>query len=445
MSTKSFAKNIVNYSYNRITQEQMHEAKRCFINWLGCVIGSHRHPSINAMLQAVDLMNCNPQATFLGSRIKSNIYFASILNGMSGSMYDYDDTLLDTIIHPGACVYPALVTWYEYSRLPLDDFFKHFIIGVEAEQRVGLFLTRKGHYEKGWHITSTCGIFGSTAAMGRIFELDELEMTYALGIASTQCSGLREMFGTYTKPIHAGKSAANGLLSAYLAKNGLTSSEKALEAEKGLGFLMSDCPDTKYIDEDWTDDLSISQNSYKPYACGIVAHPAIYGACLLHKKGLDVNNILKIEIIVHPLAVELTGNQDPKDQLEAIFSVQHGVAVGLIEGKGGQWQFSDKKVNDPYIKSFRKRVECIIDNNMGIDQAIVKVHMTDGSILTERVEKTLGSIKMPLTDSDIENKFRDLVDPYLTRENQDRIIEIAWGLEKQTNICQLIELCITNK
>lgn len=445
MYTEKFVHQIVSFSYDDCRPEELHEAKRSFLNWLGCAVGSHRHPAIDTMLQTMDLFEGSGQATFLGTDKKVDMACACMLNGMSSSMYDYDDTYLDTIIHPSCGVFPALVAWYERFDLPCDSLLKHFLVGAEVQERIGRYFTRAGHYEIGWHITGTTSVFGAAAAMGRVLELSEEQMINAIGIVATRVNGLRSMFGTQCKPTHAGFAAASGILAASLAKNGMTANSSVFDGPKSIGALVSRKPDPKHLEEEWTHPCLLMQNAYKPFACGIVAHPATDGACRLYREGVRARDVESVRIRVHPLAIELTGRQHPRTQLEAIFSVQHGVAVGLLYGKGGQWEFSDETVNRPEVVELRSRVSYEIDPALLEDQAALSLTMKDGSKREIFVETTIGSIKKPLADEDIEAKFRDLVDPFLSRKRQDAILDFCWTLDRQEHMSRLAELCAADK
>jgi 2-methylcitrate dehydratase PrpD len=441
MTTQTLAKNICDYPLEQLPQETIHEAKKCLLNSLGNSIGAHKHPAIAMMLAVAKTMNSSPQTTFLGTSIKTDMQFTAILNGMSASMYDFDDTFLDTILHPSAPVFPALLAWCEYYNLPGKLLLQNFVIGAEVEERMALCLGRQGHYEKGWHITGTAGTFGATAAMGKMLGLSEKQMIDALGIASVQTTGIRTMFGTYTKPIHAGKAAANGILSALLAKEGMTSSQQSLEAKKGYCVLMSDAPDYSYLEAPWGKNWQIMRNAYKPFACGIVAHPAIDAAIRLRNKGYSADDIRNIVIEVHPLALELTGKPAPKDTLEAIFSVYHGVAVGLLDGKAGQWEYTTEHVCDEKVIAVRKKVKAVINDKMKMDNALLKAETNKGEVVEVFVDKLFGSLENPLTDTDLEQKFIDLTAPYLSKAKQDRIISLVWQLDRQANVQELIALC----
>lgn len=445
MVTKSFARHIVNFSYDSCLPEELHEARRSFLNWLGCAVGSHRHPAIDTMLRTAALFEGSEQVSFLGTDKKFDMACACMLNGMSSSMYDYDDTYLDTIIHPSCGVFPALFAWYEKYDLPCDSLLKHFIVGAEVQERVGRYFTRAGHYEIGWHITGTTSVFGSVASMGRVMGLSEEEMLNAIGIAATRVNGLRSMFGTQCKPTHAGFAAASGIIAASLAKNGMTANTEVFDGPKSLGALVSRKPEPCHLEEEWEHPCLLMQNSYKPFACDIVAHPATDGACRLYREGVKAEEVEHIHIRVHPLAIELTGRQHPKTQLEAIFSVQHGVAVGLLYGKGGQWQFSDETVVKPEVVALRDKVSYEIDPGLLEDQAEVCLEMKDGNRRSIFVDTTIGSIRKPLSDRDLEDKFRDLVDPYLSRARQNAIIDFCWTLDRQEHIGRLAELCASDK
>ena len=178
------------------------------------------------------------QASVLGREEKVDILLASLLNGISSHVFDFDDTHLKTIIHPAGPVASALFPLAEYMPVTGAELLHAFILGVETECRIGNAVYPE-HYETGWHITGTAGVFGSAAACGKLLGLDEQQMTWALGIAGTQSSGFREMFGTHCKSFHPGRAAQNGLAAALLAQKNFTSSNQVIEAKRGFANVMS--------------------------------------------------------------------------------------------------------------------------------------------------------------------------------------------------------------
>ncbi len=440
MVTKTLARNIVNFPLEDLPSETLHEAKRSFINWLGASLGAHDHPSVKMGLNVAKILGSAPQATLLGTPIKIDMQFAALLNGMSSHIFDFDDTFLDTVLHPSAPVFPALLAWCEYHELAGKLFLQNFVIGVEVEQRIAQAIC-PSHYQRGWHVTGTAGTFGATAALGKLLDLPEEKMVYALGLASTQSTGLREMFGTMTKPFHPGKAAANGLLAALLAREGFTSSVQSLEARRGYLNVLSEAPCPAILEAPWGQEWQLMKNTYKPFACGIVTHPAIDAAIRLRQQGITASDIHEVTLEVHPLVLELTGKLEPRDHLQAKFSVYHCTAIALMDGTAGEWQFADGKVLDEEVINLRRRIKAVPHSELAEDQVILRAKLTKGDTVTIFVEHALGSLANPLKDKDLEEKFRSLTAPYLSRPRQEELISLIWQLDSLPSLRRIIELC----
>ncbi|HSR11475.1 MAG TPA: MmgE/PrpD family protein [Thermodesulfobacteriota bacterium] len=445
MITQVFARRAAEYPLDQVPEATVREAKKCFLNWLGNAIGAHRHPSVGMMLNVARALNSSPQATVVGTAIKADLQFAAILNGMSSTMWDFDDTHMETIMHPSAPLFPALVSWCEHARVPGRKLLQAFVLGFEAEARVGLCLGREGHYERGWHITSTAGTFGSAAALGKLLSLSPTQMQHAFGIACAQANGLREMFGTHTKPLHVGKAAANGLLSALLAREGMTSAPQPLEGKAGYAYLVSTAPDFRPLQEPWGENWQILRNTYKPFACGIVAHPSIDAAIQLRRRGVKAAEIDALTARVHPLTLVLTGKPEPRDTLEAIFSVQHGVAVGILDGKAGQREYTTERVNDAEVANLRRKVTAIASPEVAIHQAVLEAELKSGETVRINVDKVIGSLENPLTEKALEEKFLDMTAPFLSPERQGRIVDFVRDMERQPCLGELLPLCESDR
>src|SRR5215210_1355662 len=276
--TRTLARFVVAHEASDLPQAVRHEAARSFLNWVGCAVGASRHETVECALAALKEFSGPAQATVLGRTERLDIMQAALMNGITSHTFDFDDTHLKTVIHPSGPVASAILALAERSPVSGHAFLHAFVLGVEVECRIGNSVYPE-HYDVGWHITGTAGVFGAAAAAGKLLGLDEQQMIWALGIAATQSSGLREMFGTMCKPFHPGNAARNGLLAALLAQQNFTSSNAGLEAKRGFGHVLS----TKFDPEKITDRLGetweISLNTYKPFACGIVIHPII-DACI---------------------------------------------------------------------------------------------------------------------------------------------------------------------
>src|SRR5215472_5428178 len=296
------------------------EAARTLLNWVGCTLGGSRHETVGIALSALAPFSGPAQASILGRKERLDILHTALINGISSHVLDYDDTHSHNIIHPAGPVISAILALSEHHPISGNDFVNALVLGVDAECRIGNSVYPK-HYDVGWHITGTAGVFGAAAASGKLLGLSEQQMCWALGLAATQPVGLQEMFGSMTKSFHPGRAAQNGLTAALLASHNFTSSEQSLEAKYGWVNAVSTAHDYDEIVNGLGDKYEISNNTYKPFACGVVMHPTIDGCIQLrneHKlKAADVDHI---DLKVHPLVVQLTSKKAPQTGLEGKFS-----------------------------------------------------------------------------------------------------------------------------
>ena len=199
------------------------------------------------------------------------------------------------------------------------------------------------HYDAGWHIAGTVGPLGAATTASLLLGLDAEAIGRALGVATSMTLGHREGFGTMNKPLHPGKAAANGLVAAVAARHGLTASPSALDGRRGYFAVLAPQLDLALLLDDWGRRWELLSNTYKPYPCGIVSHPAIEAAETLHGV-VAGNGVERAELRCHPLVVELTGNPEPTNGLEARFSTVHGVACGLLDGIVDLSSYEDEHV-----------------------------------------------------------------------------------------------------
>ncbi|MBM3358031.1 MAG: MmgE/PrpD family protein [Betaproteobacteria bacterium] len=428
--TRKLARFIVEHHSAGIPQEVRHEAARSFLNWVGCAVGASRHETVERALAALAGFSGPAEATVLGRWDKLDIMLAALMNGITSHTFDFDDTHLKTVIHPSGPVASAILALAERKPVTGEEFLHAFILGVEAECRIGNAVY-PSHYDVGWHITGTAGVFGAAAAAGRLLGLSEQQMTWALGIAATQSSGLREMFGTMCKPFHPGNAARNGLLAALLAGKNFTSSNQGIEAPRGFAHVLATDRNLKEITEKLGESWEISLNTYKPFACGIVIHPAIDGCIQLRNEHkLTADQIESISLKAHPLVLELTGKKTPQAGLEGKFSVYHSAAVAVIYGAAGEAQYSDACVRDPQVTALRDRVSATVDRGLHEDQVRISMKLKDGRTLEKFVEHAVGSLARPMTDADLEAKFRGLCEGILSPLETGNLIRLCWDVAK---------------
>lgn len=425
--TRTLARYIVNSRYADIPDAVRHEAARALLNWAGCAIGSSHHETVECALAAVVEFSGPPQAGILGRRERLDILHAALINGISSHVLDYDDTHARAV-HPSAPVTPAILALAELRHFSGEDFVHAFVLGVEAECRVGLSVFPE-HYERGWHITGTAGVFGAAAAAGKLLKLNEQQMTWALGIAATQSAGLREMFGSMCKSLHPGHAAHDGLTAALLASKNFTSSERAIEAPRGWAHVLSTKFDPAVITGGLGERFELMSNMYKPFACGLVVHATIDGCIQLRNEhNLQPEAIASIDLTVCPIVMELTANTDPQTGLEGKFSVFHAAAAAIVFGAGGEAQFSDAAVRDARVVDLRKRITATPDAQLRKIEARVTVRLKDGRVVTRHVENALGTLARPMSDADLEGKCRGLTDGIISASQTDELIRLCWSV-----------------
>ena len=389
------------------------EGVRTFYNWLGCAVGGSQHEAVEIAIRTLGPFSGPPQATILGRSDRMDVLHASLINGISSHVFDFDDTHLRTVIHPAGPVAAAILALAEYRPVSGRDFLHALVLGIETECRIGNAVF-PDHYDVGWHITGSTGVFGAAAAVGKLLGLDERRMLWALGLAATQPVGLREMFGTMTKSFHPGRAAQNGLTAALMAAGGYTSSVQGIEAKRGWANVTSTKQDWGAITDGLGDSYEILLNTYKPFACGIVIHPAIDGCIQLRNEhGLTAGDIERVELGVHPLVLELTGKKNPQTGLDGKFSVYHSVAVAIIQGRAGEPQYSDTAVHDPATIALRDRVTARVDPAVSSAAVWIAMTLKDGRRLEKQVEHAIGSVARPMTDRDLDEKFAGLADGVL--------------------------------
>ena len=410
-----------------------HEAHRTFMNWLGCAVGAAHHEAADAALAAVNMLQPAPQASVLGRSEKVDMASAALLNGITSHTFDFDDTHLKTIIHPAGPVASAILALAEHTGSSGRELIDALVLGIDVSCRVGNAMYPE-HYDRGWHITGSTGTLGAAAACARLLKLDVHKTAMALGIAASQPIGMREQFGTMTKPFHPGAAARAGLMSALLASQGYTASPKALEAPRGMMQTVSTKNSWNEITDELGQRFEISFNSYKPFACGIVIHPSIDACAQLRAQGVTPDQVERIELKVHSLVLELTGKKEPADGLQAKFSVYHGCAAGLTFGYAAEEEFSDEVVNRPDMVALRRRVVATVDDSIDEASADVTAVLLDGRRVHVFVKHAIGSIQNPMTDAQLEAKFQGMSNEILGAGKTSELINACWAIGQASNV-----------
>jgi len=436
--TRELAEFAAGARYEDLPEAVVHEAKRDIINVLGVALYASRDPSLTILLKHFEAEGGRPRATVWGAGVKTPLANAALANGYTAHLEDYDDTHFPTVMHPTSPTLPAAFAPAEELGRSGRDLIAAVALGIEVCCRICVAV-HPWHYDEGWHITGTMGVFGAAIAAARVLGLDAEATQRALGAAGTQAAGVREAFGTMAKPFHAGRAAQAGLVSALLAQKGFTSAPAILEGRRGVGEVMSPGRDFSRATDGLGQRWELFNNGLKPYACGVVSHPAIDAAIALraHPR-FEADAVQDIEALVHPLVPELMGRPEPCAGLEGKFSVQHCIAVGLIDGAAYPDQFSDAKVNDPRVAALRAKVRLTVQKSMPEDACVLRLTLEDGSALEKRIEHATGSPQNPLSDDRLADKFLTLASPVLGGAEARSLLDRLWRLDEAASIAGLV-------
>jgi 2-methylcitrate dehydratase PrpD len=257
---------------------------------------------------------------------------------------------------------------------------------------------------------------------------------------------LREMFGSMAKAFHPGRAAQNGYAAALLAHAGFTAGEHGLEGPRGFAAVQAVKYDLSKITARLGEDFDLRANTYKPFPCGIVNHPTIDGCIQIHDEHrVAPDQITAVRLRVAPLVMDLCNQQGITKGLQGKFSVYHGAAIGLVRGKAGIQEYTDQAVNDPQIKRVRELVSAMGDPSITEDQARIEVELTTGAKLEHFVEQSLGNIHRPMTDKQLEAKFRDQAVAALPTEQVQKAIGLCWKIDELDDVAELIQTAVPQK
>jgi len=447
-----------NLTYEDLPPDVIQQAKSSILNILGCALGSaHDEPCEKAVAALLPL---DPRedassrvATIWGRRERTNLQNAAILNGISATTADYDDTHLRTVVHPSRTSIAAVLPWAETHHLSGKELILAFVVAVEAQCAVALAISPSS-YNNGWHITGLTGSFSAAAGIAKLLHLQPAQFAAALGHASSMASGTRAMFGTDTKTLHVGQHAQNGILAAKLAGAGFGSCPRAIEAWAKLVSTTIDNGQIAALARGgrW----QILENAFKPYPCGIVIHPLI-DACLEISDSFSSNNaisqgpknvddIAEIEVNANPLLTRLCNVRHPQTGLETIFSLYHGCAVALIHGRAGRNEFSEAMAaHDPQVRRMRDRIVVHANPEIRDDEAILtfKSRASQGgesSAKTVHVQHAKGSVENLLSKDFLELKFVDQAVHCIGKDCAEVVIKSCWNLDGVEDVADLARL-----
>ena len=392
-------------------------------------------------------------STVIGSDLRLPARFAAFANGISVHADDFDDTQLaiakdrvyGLLTHPTATALPPVLALAERDRRSGRDLMTAYQIGVEVECKIAEAIMPR-HYQHGFHSTATCGAIGAAAGAARLLGLDRESTRRALSLGATQAAGLRENFGTMTKPFHAGRAAESGVVAAELAALGFTASPNGLEADRGFfraagGGYSAEMIDGK-LGNPWT--FAFPGVSIKPHPSGSLTHPGMSVMLdLIQRHDLRAERVKRVAVGTNHNMPNALIHHCPRNELQAKFSMEFCMAILLLERKAGLEQFTDEVVNRADVQALLRRVNFGVHPEAeaaGFDKmtTIVEVELEDGTVVKGAADFGKGSPVNPMSDDELAEKFRQCAAwGGLDHEQTKTVIDLVWRIEALEDVGEL--------
>jgi len=450
--TKKLAQFVCGLNFEDIPHEAVTSAKGGILDCIGVALYGSTHSNSKKILSFVQSIGGTPQASVLGSGIKSSSPMAALANGYMAHVADWDDTMTSMRAHPTATILPAVLALGEMLNVSGDKVLEGYIVGVEVAGKMGRGINPE--HSKHWHATGTLGCLGAAAGGAKVLGLDVDETRSALGIAASEAGGLRKNKGTSTKPFHAGNAARGGVAAALLVREGLRANPDILEGQ--FGFCNVYCGEAHYQLEKIVQDLG---DPFEIYSPGIDIKP--YPCCSRALTGIDAILSLIEEHDIEPEEVDRIDcgvsyttplsliHPNPRTGLEGQFSMGFCVCVALVDRKVGLGQFTDEKVNDPRVQELMKKFHLYIRPDLrGVESSAsnactLTVQMRSGEEYTKSVDSNRGSVENPLSKAEQMNKFKDCTKDILPESQIGRCVDLIERMEGLKKIRELTDILRT--
>ncbi|MGE4217834.1 MAG: MmgE/PrpD family protein [Alphaproteobacteria bacterium] len=444
--TRRLAENAMSLRYEALPENVRGYARHCLLDWIGVTLAGVDDPLVGMVRDEAMEQGGNAQATLLADGRKTSMLQAALVNGTMGHALDFDDVQEAMPGHPSVPVMPVLLALAEVHGASGRDIITAIAAGIETECRVGMGMT-EGHYTAGWHATGTVGTFGAAAAAARFFGFDADRCANTFGIAGTQAAGLKSMFGTMCKPLHAGKAAQNGLYAALLTRRGFVARPDVLECEQGFSDTQSPAFDAAAAADGLGRVFHTPGVLFKYHAACYGTHATIEAAKKLRADhGFKPEEIERVEIRLGMRYLKMCNIQHPTTGLEGKFSLRFTSAMALSGQSTAKLDnYSAEKTAEPVIQSLRDRIFVVGDAAMPKSQADVIVSLKGGLVLREHGDVGVPDADLPRQWGKLVEKFHDLVDPIVGREQAARIVATVDGLDGLDDLRKLVALCASRR
>jgi 2-methylcitrate dehydratase PrpD len=432
-----------------IPQDALDKARMGMTDFIGVAIAGSREELGRLIREYGSRMGGVAEAGIIACARKTSPEMAALVNGTMGHALDYDDMSVSPISHPSVFLAPAILAVGESIGASGLEALAAYVVGYEVAGCVAgpMF---QSHYVQGWHSTSTFGSLGAAAAVAWLLKLNARQVKMAIGIAASLACGLRQNFGTMTKPLHAGKAGANGVQAAFLAQAGFTADANIIEAPLGFARVMG------HDDEvDWARvGTSLGKTfliagpvglAIKPYpSCGFT-HTAIDCALDLRQQGIKTEEIVEIELGTSPFDKQLLIHHRPRTGLEGKFSLEYCVARALASGEVRLDSFSEKAMREPEVQRLIEGMKWVEKYPMpvmgtpeGFGAKSVTVTIRNGKKYQAAARVARGMPTNPLSAQEFNAKYRDCASTVLSEKAVEESLSLLTGMQRVEKVAEVM-------
>jgi len=457
--TRDVADFVISTGFDDIPADILDLAKKSILDGFGLALAGSVAESGSIINRYLETIGAPGKAIVIGTDMQTAGRFAAFANGVAIHADDFDDTQLAVaadrvyglLTHPTAPCLPAAFSEAQVRGFSGREFITAYVIGIDVECKIAEAISPR-HYQHGFHATATCGPFAAASAVGHLRNFNRDTMVRALGIAGSQSGGLRENFGTMTKPFHAGRAAESGIVACDLAEMGWTATDKILEAPRGFfqahgGGYEVDAIRGK-LGSPWSfGDPGIS---IKPHPSGSLTHPGMTLMLdLIAEHGITAGEVVKIDVGTNHNMLNALIHHRPQDELQAKFSMEFCIAILLLEGQAHLQEFTDEIVLRPDVRQMIERINFHVHpeaEKAGYDKmtTVITIHRKNGTFVTGRSDFGKGSPANPFSWNEVGEKFYRCAEfARWPRKKAEDIVGLVEKIESLDSLEELAPLLIS--
>lgn len=438
-ATASLAARASALRYEHLTPEARTIVGHCLLDFFGVTLAGCHEPLANILAEQIAEDGGAPQATVIGRNTKVSIEQAALINGAMSHALDYDDVNLTMGGHPTVPVAPAVLALCEWRGLDGKRLVESFAAGFETECRLGRMMA-PSHYRRGWHVTATVGAIGAAAAISNLLRLDAATTAHALGIAATQAAGLKSVFGTMCKPLHAGRAAAIGLQAARLASRGFTSNTDILDVPQGFAATQCDVIRPELAIQDPPGGFYLPRTLFKYHAACYLTHSSIEASNRLREQHrIAANDVARVTMKVDEGHLGVCNIEKPSSGLELKFSLRATNALALLgENTANDGLFSDTTAGRGDVVDLCRKFDIQTWKQKSSTLSEVTVEMKNGQHFTETFDVGIPITDLEAQGASLRRKFSALAEPLIGADRALALIEMTASLETVKNTLELM-------